>query len=236
MGIVFAFTYLIASSEEISKLGWKAFLKEFLPNAMVIVMVPSIFIFGAYAVLVGISWFEANIDPWPPLGIGVCFIFLVYCYSISQMVDIDKISVIRLVAYALAATVTSVSLAAFVASVDTEISVIVLLVLASVPLLLLSRKNPADEDNDKGKHEQEQQTGRIIRQTGEPAKDYKRPSGSVWLQKNRALLPPQQWSAANENGLIASDPDFVGLMEKLKELDVPLAAVTIDFNETNAIG
>lgn len=237
MGIVFAFAYLILSASDISELGWKAFLRACLPGSLALAMMPPIFLFGAYAVLVGIPWFEENIDPCPPLGIGVCFDFLVNFYGISQMPGLNKTSIFRLAAYALAATVAFVALGVFVASVDIQTSIVVLMLLLTVPILVLSDNNPAAEDsNEQGTHEHEQQTGRIVHQSGEPKEDYQRPSGSLWLQRNRALLPPQQWSAANENGLVASDPDFVGLMAKLKELNVSLAAVTIDFNETDGIG
>lgn len=56
----------------------------------------------------------------------------------------------------------------------------------------------------------------IQRGKGLPTSNFRRPYGSDWLDINFDSLPDQEWVAADDEGLVASDPDHGELLRKIR--------------------
>jgi hypothetical protein len=53
--------------------------------------------------------------------------------------------------------------------------------------------------------------------------------GSVWIDEHRTTLPKNEWVAANERGLVGTDPSIDALMAKVRAKHLDLESVTIAF-------
>ncbi len=112
-------------------------------GALEMALCPPIF-FLAAMVLVGIDWFEKNVDPYPPLVVGIGFAFLWLFGGIGAILRIDQAvllgrkqaiwAILRTAALALAGMVVFIAVCAFAMSVDAQISLIVFVVAANIAI------------------------------------------------------------------------------------------------------
>lgn len=89
--------------------------------------------------------------------------------------------------------------------------------------------------SDNAGPELQQGAPKLRRQRGKRDPNYKPHPGSLWLEAHWSELPPDEWVAANGDGLVAHDADINVLMDKLAELKIDSANVAIAFNQTGTV-
>ena len=104
--------------------------------------------------------------------------------------------------------------------------ILILFAVASVTLAVLwviELCGVAEGEADDSWHQPERGRGRAVIRVPSPS------PGTGWIELHYYLLPPDEWVAANDSGLVASSPDLLDLLERLREMNVPRASVTVVF-------
>ena len=78
-----------------------------------------------------------------------------------------------------------------------------------------------------------------IERTRVPVVGYQRPAGANWLDEHAEQLPINQWSAADDNGLLGSAPDqeqLEKIIDQKTQQGLVHGAVVIHFHTSDSAG